>query len=186
MARRCDLIRLHAYWTGTPLNRETQPASPASKSISPPDRISHHRRSPPSLDLHAVTVLTGATHGRGLVVGPTLATIENFPGEPGGAVVGADPRLAGVLGDAQGAAADLWPITAPWAGMPPIAGLRRTVGRLAAANVGKGIGLTKVASLMPEHRRLSGHRERHRCMQEGACGTLPGNECLPAALAPLV
>ena len=36
----------------------------------------------------------------GIVVGPTLATIENTLGEPGGAAVAGDPRLAGALGDA--------------------------------------------------------------------------------------
>jgi imidazolonepropionase-like amidohydrolase len=34
----------------------------------------------------------------GIVVGPTLATIENTLGEPGGAAVAGDPRLAEVLG----------------------------------------------------------------------------------------
>jgi imidazolonepropionase-like amidohydrolase len=36
----------------------------------------------------------------GIVVGPTLATIENTLGEPGGAAVAGDPRLADALGDA--------------------------------------------------------------------------------------
>ena len=35
----------------------------------------------------------------GIVVGPTLATIENTLGEPGGAAVVTDPRLAEALGD---------------------------------------------------------------------------------------
>ncbi len=34
----------------------------------------------------------------GIVVGPTLATVENTLGEPGGAAVAGDPRLAEVLG----------------------------------------------------------------------------------------
>jgi imidazolonepropionase-like amidohydrolase len=37
----------------------------------------------------------------GIAVGPTLATTENVLGEPGGAAVAADPRLAGPLGEAQ-------------------------------------------------------------------------------------
>ncbi|WP_431967203.1 amidohydrolase family protein [Actinacidiphila sp. bgisy160] len=37
----------------------------------------------------------------GIAVGPTLATLENLLGEPGGAAVVADPRLVGKLGDAQ-------------------------------------------------------------------------------------
>jgi imidazolonepropionase-like amidohydrolase len=36
----------------------------------------------------------------GIAVGPTLATIENTLGEPGGAAVAGDPRLAEALGDA--------------------------------------------------------------------------------------
>src|SRR5450755_113181 len=36
----------------------------------------------------------------GIVVGPTLSTIENTLGEPGGAAVAGDPRLAEALGDA--------------------------------------------------------------------------------------
>jgi imidazolonepropionase-like amidohydrolase len=36
----------------------------------------------------------------GIVVGPTLATVENTLGEPGGVAVAADPLLAEVLGDA--------------------------------------------------------------------------------------
>jgi imidazolonepropionase-like amidohydrolase len=35
----------------------------------------------------------------GIVVGPTLATVENTLGEPGGAAVAGDPRLAEALGD---------------------------------------------------------------------------------------
>jgi len=35
-----------------------------------------------------------------VVVGPTLATVENTLGEPGGAAVAGDPRLAEALGDA--------------------------------------------------------------------------------------
>ncbi|HUQ61593.1 amidohydrolase family protein [Lentzea sp.] len=35
----------------------------------------------------------------GIAVGPTLATVENTLGEPGGAAVAGDPRLAEVLGD---------------------------------------------------------------------------------------
>src|SRR5271156_4037584 len=37
----------------------------------------------------------------GIVVGPTLATIENTLGEPGGAAVVGDSRLAEVLGDTR-------------------------------------------------------------------------------------
>jgi hypothetical protein len=59
--------------------------------------------------------LAGRIAEAGIAVGPTLATIENFLGEPGGAAVAADPRLAGARGR-TGAAADLWPIRAARAG----------------------------------------------------------------------
>jgi hypothetical protein len=44
--------------------------------------------------------LAGRMTEAGIVVGPTLATIENTLGEPGGAAVAGDPRLAEALGDA--------------------------------------------------------------------------------------
>ena len=44
--------------------------------------------------------LAGHMAEAGIVVGPTLATIENTLGEPGGAAVAGDPRLAEALGDA--------------------------------------------------------------------------------------
>jgi hypothetical protein len=44
--------------------------------------------------------LAGRMAEAGIVVGPTLATIENTLGEPGGAAVAGDPRLAEALGDA--------------------------------------------------------------------------------------
>ncbi len=46
--------------------------------------------------------LAGRMAEAGIVVGPTLATIENTLGEPGGAAVAGDPRLAEALGDAWG------------------------------------------------------------------------------------
>jgi imidazolonepropionase-like amidohydrolase len=48
------------------------------------------------LDMALVEAMAEA----GIVVGPTLATIENTLGEPGGAAVAGDRRLAEVLGDA--------------------------------------------------------------------------------------
>jgi imidazolonepropionase-like amidohydrolase len=70
----------------------------------------------------------------GIVVGPTLATIENVLGEPGGAAVAGDPRLAETLGDAwarrltSGAAGRRQ-------GMPPYSRAEKNVGRLVDAGV---------------------------------------------------
>ena len=70
----------------------------------------------------------------GIVVGPTLATIENVLGEPGGAAVAGDPRLAEILGDAwarrltSGAAGRRQ-------GMPPYSRAEDNVGRLVDAGV---------------------------------------------------
>jgi imidazolonepropionase-like amidohydrolase len=70
----------------------------------------------------------------GIVVGPTLATIENVLGEPGGAAVAGDPRIAGILQDewarrlTSGAAA-------PGQRMPPYSRAEENVGRLLNAGV---------------------------------------------------
>ncbi|MFD5826147.1 amidohydrolase family protein [Lentzea sp. NPDC060358] len=68
----------------------------------------------------------------GIAVGPTLATVENTLGEPGGAAVAADPRLAGVLGDTwvRRLSEDV-----PQFGGPPYARAEDTVRRLAEAGV---------------------------------------------------
>lgn len=72
---------------------------------------------------------------RGIVVGPTLATIENTLGEPGGAAVVADPRLAGALGDAW--ARRLTSGASGWRGRatPPYSRAEDNVRRLADAGV---------------------------------------------------
>jgi hypothetical protein len=70
----------------------------------------------------------------GIVVGPTLATIENVLGEPGGAAVAGDPRIAETLEDARarrltsGAAGRT-------RGMPPYSRAEENVGRLVDAGV---------------------------------------------------
>jgi len=70
----------------------------------------------------------------GIVVGPTLATIENVLGERGGAAVAGDPRLAEILGDAwarrltSGAAG-------PRQGMPAYSRAQENVSRLVDAGV---------------------------------------------------
>ncbi|MGB6578101.1 MAG: amidohydrolase family protein [Streptosporangiaceae bacterium] len=71
----------------------------------------------------------------GIVVGPTLATIENTLGEPGGAAVAGDPRLAGALGDAW--ARRLTSGAPRWRGreMPPYSRAEDNVRRLADAGV---------------------------------------------------
>jgi imidazolonepropionase-like amidohydrolase len=71
----------------------------------------------------------------GIVVGPTLATIENTLGEPGGAAVVADPRLAEALGDAW--ARRLTSDAPGWHGrqMPPYSRAEDNVRRLADAGV---------------------------------------------------
>ena len=50
-------------------------------------------------DAELDTALVERMAEAGIAVGPTLATIENTLGEPGGAAVAADPRLAEALGD---------------------------------------------------------------------------------------
>ncbi|GAB3846256.1 amidohydrolase family protein [Dactylosporangium cerinum] len=71
----------------------------------------------------------------GIAVGPTLATIENTLGEPGGAAVAADPRLAEALGEAW--IRRLTSGAPGWSGrrMPPYSRAEDTVRRLAAAGV---------------------------------------------------
>ena len=71
----------------------------------------------------------------GIVVGPTLATIENTLGEPGGAAVAGDSRLAEALGDAW--ARRLNSAASGWHGrqMPPYSRAEDNVRRLADAGV---------------------------------------------------
>ena len=71
----------------------------------------------------------------GIAVGPTLATIENTLGEPGGAAVAGDPRLAETLGDAW--THRLTEGAPRWHGreMPPYSRAEDNVRRLADAGV---------------------------------------------------
>jgi imidazolonepropionase-like amidohydrolase len=73
--------------------------------------------------------------GAAIVVGPTLATIENTLGESGGAAVAADPRLAEALGD--GWVRRLTSDTPGFRGrgMPPYSRAEDNVRRLADAGV---------------------------------------------------
>jgi imidazolonepropionase-like amidohydrolase len=70
-----------------------------------------------------------------IVVGPTLATVENTLGEPGGAAVVGDPRLAEALGDAW--VRRLTSATPGWSGRaaPPCSRAEDNVRRLAEAGV---------------------------------------------------
>lgn len=78
--------------------------------------------------------LVGRMAEAGIVVGPTLATIENTLGEPGGAAVVGDPRLAEALGDAW-----VRRLTSSASGrrghMPPYSRAEDNVRRLADAGV---------------------------------------------------
>jgi imidazolonepropionase-like amidohydrolase len=79
--------------------------------------------------------LAGRMAEAGIVVGPTLATIENTLGERGGAAVAGDPRLAAALG---GAGVRRLAEGAPrWHGrpMPPYSRAEDNVRRLADAGV---------------------------------------------------
>jgi imidazolonepropionase-like amidohydrolase len=71
----------------------------------------------------------------GIVVGPTLATVENTLGEPGGAAVVGDPRLAEGLGDAWVRRLTSDTSGPPGRPMPPYARAEDNVRRLADAGV---------------------------------------------------
>jgi imidazolonepropionase-like amidohydrolase len=86
------------------------------------------------VDAELDRALVGRMAEAGIVVGPTLATIENTLGEPGGAAVLGDPRLADALGDW----ARRWASSASgWStsGMPPYSRAEKNVRRLADAGV---------------------------------------------------
>ncbi|MGH9016339.1 MAG: amidohydrolase family protein, partial [Acidimicrobiales bacterium] len=71
----------------------------------------------------------------GIVVGPTLATVENTLGEPGGAAVAGDPRLAGTLGEAWVRRLTTVASGGPGRLLPPYSRAEDNVRRLAAAGV---------------------------------------------------
>jgi imidazolonepropionase-like amidohydrolase len=79
--------------------------------------------------------LAGRMAEAGIAVGPTLATIDNTLGEPGGAAVAGDPRLAEALGDAW--VRRLTSGAPGWHGrqMPPYSRAEDNVRRLADAGV---------------------------------------------------
>ncbi|MEO6764916.1 MAG: amidohydrolase family protein [Umezawaea sp.] len=71
----------------------------------------------------------------GIAVGPTLATIENTLGEPGGAAVAGDPRLAEALGDAWTRRLTSGVSVLPGRAIPPYSRAEDNVRRLADAGV---------------------------------------------------
>ncbi|WP_026422654.1 amidohydrolase family protein [Actinokineospora inagensis] len=71
----------------------------------------------------------------GIAVGPTLATMENTLGEPGGAAVAGDPRLATLLGDAWVRRLTAGPQGSPSRRTPPYSRAEANVRKLAAAGV---------------------------------------------------
>ncbi len=71
----------------------------------------------------------------GVVVGPTLATVENTLGESGGAAVAGDPRLAEVLGDAWVRRLTSDPSGGAGRQLPPYSRAEDNVRRLADAGV---------------------------------------------------
>jgi imidazolonepropionase-like amidohydrolase len=114
----------------------------------------------------------------GIAVGPTLATIENVLGEPGGAAVAADPRLAETLQDAwarrltSGAAGRSQ-------GMRPYSRAEENVGRLLDA------GVTMLAGTdAPNPGTVFGaslHRELELLVR---CGMTPAQALAAATCAP--
>jgi imidazolonepropionase-like amidohydrolase len=115
----------------------------------------------------------------GIAVGPTLATLENVLGEPGGAAVAADPRLAGLLGDAQ--ARRLTAGAPGWRGrgMPPYSRAEENVGRLV------GAGVTILAGTdAPNPGTVFGASLHRELELLGRCGITPAQALNTATAAP--
>jgi imidazolonepropionase-like amidohydrolase len=123
--------------------------------------------------------LAGRIAEAGIAVGPTLATTENFLGEPGGAAVAADPRLAGILGDAQAQRLTSGLSGRRGQGMPPYSRAEENVTRLVDA------GVTILAGTdAPNPGTISGaslHRELELLAR---CGLTPAQALNAATAAP--
>lgn len=115
----------------------------------------------------------------GIAVGPTLATIENTLGEPGGAAVAADPRLAGGLGEGWVRRLTAGAPRLPGRTMPPYSLAENTVRRLAEA------GVTLLAGTdAPNPGTVFGaslHRELELLVR---CGVSPADALAAATSAP--
>jgi imidazolonepropionase-like amidohydrolase len=125
------------------------------------------------------TALAGRIAEAGIAVGPTLATTENFLGEPGGAAVAGDPRLAGILGDAQAQRLASGLSGRRGQGMPPYSRAEENVSRLA------GAGVTILAGTdAPNPGTIFGaslHRELELLAR---CGITPAQALTAATAAP--
>lgn len=123
--------------------------------------------------------LAGRIAEAGIAVGPTLATAENVLGEPGGAAVAADPRLAGMLDEAQvrrltsGASAQHGRKT------PPYSRAEENVGRLVDA------GVTILAGTdAPNPGTVFGASLHRELELLGRCGMTPAQALSAATAAP--
>jgi imidazolonepropionase-like amidohydrolase len=115
----------------------------------------------------------------GIAVGPTLATIENVLGEPGGAAVVGDPRLAGTLGDAQARRLTSGASGRRGQGMPPYSRAEENVGRLADA------GVTILAGTdAPNPGTVFGASLHRELELLGRCGITPAQALNAATAAP--
>ncbi|MFD3457602.1 amidohydrolase family protein [Streptomyces sp. NPDC058691] len=115
----------------------------------------------------------------GIAVGPTLATLENVLGEPGGATVAADPRLAGKLGDAQARRLTSGASGGHGRRMPPYSRAEENVGRLVDA------GVTILAGTdAPNPGTVFGASLHRELELLGRCGITPAQALNAATAAP--
>lgn len=115
----------------------------------------------------------------GIAVGPTLATIENVLGEPGGAAVAADPRLAAALGDAQARRLSSGASGRHGRAMPSYSRAEENVGRLVDA------GVTVLAGTdAPNPGTVFGASLHRELELLGRCGMTPAQALNAATAAP--
>lgn len=115
----------------------------------------------------------------GIAVCPTLATTENFLGEPGGASVAGDPRLAATLGDAQARRLASGASGLRGQGMPPYSRAEENVGRLVDA------GVTILAGTdAPNPGTVFGASLHRELELLGRCGITPAQALNAATAAP--
>jgi imidazolonepropionase-like amidohydrolase len=115
----------------------------------------------------------------GIAVGPTLATIENVLGEPGGAAVAGDPRLARTLGDAQARRLASGAPRRRGREVPPYSRAEENVGRLVDA------GVTILAGTdAPNPGTVFGASLHRELELLGRCGITPAQALNAATAAP--